>query len=266
MEKVILITGASSGFGLTTAQYLINKGYTVYGTSRKLVNNNNINMLQMDVCNKESITKAVNYIIEKEGSIDVVINNAGVGVGGSIELATEDEISLQMNTNFMGMANVCSIVLPFFRKQRYGKIINISSIGGIMGLPYQGFYSASKFAIEGYSEALAAEVKGFGIKVILVEPGDFSTNFTANRKKSFLTLQNNNYKESFLRSLKIIEKEENGGLKPIILAKKIEKIIKLKNPRFRYVVANLEQKLSVILKRIIPGNLFINILRDYYKV
>jgi short-subunit dehydrogenase len=148
----------------------------------------------------------------------------------------------------------------------YGKIINISSIGGIMGLPYQGFYSASKFAIEGYSEALAAEVKGFGIKVILVEPGDFSTNFTANRKKSFLTLQNNNYKESFLRSLKIIEKEENRGLKPIILAKKIEKIIKLKNPRFRYVVANLEQKLSVILKRIIPGNLFINILRDYYKV
>jgi short-subunit dehydrogenase len=135
-----------------------------------------------------------------------------------------------------------------------------------MGLPYQGFYSASKFAIEGYSEALAAEVKGFGIKVILVEPGDFSTNFTANRKKSFLTLQNNNYKESFLRSLKIIEKEENRGLKPIILAKKIEKIIELKNPRFRYVVANLEQKLSVILKRIIPGNLFINILRDYYKV
>ena len=150
--------------------------------------------------------------------------------------------------------------------KRYGKIINISSIGGIIGLPYQGFYSASKFAIEGYSEALAAEVKGFGIKVILVEPGDFSTNFTANRKKSFLTLQNNNYKESFLRSLKIIEKEENGGLKPIILAKKIEKIIELKNPRFRYVVANLEQKLSVILKRIIPGNLFINILRDYYKV
>ena len=212
------------------------------------------------------VTKAVNYIIEKEGSIDVVINNAGVGVGGSIELATEEEISLQMNTNFMGMANVCSIVLPFFRKQRHGKIINISSIGGIMGLPYQGFYSASKFAIEGYSEALAAEVKGFGIKVILVEPGDFSTNFTANRKKSFLTLQNNNYKESFLRSLKIIEKEENGGLKPIILAKKIEKIIELKNPRFRYVVANLEQKLSVILKRIIPGNLFISILRDYYKV
>ena len=111
MEKVILITGASSGFGLTTAQYLINKGYTVYGTSRKLVNNNNINMLQMDVCNKESITKAVNYIIEKEGSIDVVINNAGVGVGGNMTIGMDGV------KNFVSVVTEIDPVGGFSRKR-----------------------------------------------------------------------------------------------------------------------------------------------------
>lgn len=266
IKGVVLITGASSGFGQTTANYLANKGYIVYGTSRKVVADSNINMIKMDVCQPESITAGIKHILEKEGRIDVLINNAGMGIGGSIELATSEEISLQMNTNFMGMANMCKEVLPIFRKQRSGKIINISSIGGIMGLPYQGFYSASKFAIEGYSEALAAEVKGFGIKVVLVEPGDFSTNFTANRKKSILTLENEDYTISYQKSLKIIENEENNGLKPISLAKRIDKIIKSKNPRFRYIVANFEQKLSVLLKRIVPGNMFIYILRSYYKV
>lgn len=266
IKGVVLITGASSGFGQTTANYLANKGYIVYGTSRKVVADSNINMIKMDVCQPESITAGIKHILEKEGQIDVLINNAGMGIGGSIELATSEEISLQMNTNFMGMANMCKEVLPIFRKQRSGKIINISSIGGIMGLPYQGFYSASKFAIEGYSEALAAEVKGFGIKVVLVEPGDFSTNFTTNRKKSILTLENEDYTISYQKSLKIIENEENNGLKPISLAKRIDKIIKSKNPRFRYIVANFEQKLSVLLKRIVPGNMFIDILRSYYKV
>ena len=212
------------------------------------------------------VNNVVKQAIDKFGRIDVLINNAGMGIGGCIELATDEEIALQMNTNFMGMANMCKAVLPIFRKQRSGKIINISSIGGVMGLPYQGFYSASKFAIEGYSEALAAEMKGMGIRVVLVEPGDFSTNFTSNRKNSDLTFKNIDYGKSFNRVLKIIEKEENGGLEPIVLAKRIEKIIEKKNPRFRYVVANMEQRLSVLLKKILPANMFIDILRGYYKV
>lgn len=266
MNKVVLITGASSGFGQSTAKYLTTKGYTVYGTSRKEMTDSSIKMIKMDVCDKASITAAVDYIVEKEGRIDVLINNAGMGIGGCIELATDEEIDLQMSTNFRGMSNVCQCILPYMRNQRNGKIINISSIGGIMGLPYQGYYSASKFAIEGYSEALAAEVRGMGIKVVIVEPGDFATNFTSNRKNSDLTLKNIDYSRSFNRSLKIIEKEENGGLKPIVLAKKIEKIIEKKNPRFRYVVANMEQRLSVLLKKIVPANMFIDILRNYYKV
>ena len=118
IKGVVLITGASSGFGQTTANYLANKGYIVYGTSRKVVADSNINMIKMDVCQPESITAGIKHILEKEGRIDVLINNAGMGIGGSIELATSEEISLQMNTNFMGMANMCKEVLPIFRKQR----------------------------------------------------------------------------------------------------------------------------------------------------
>lgn len=265
MNKVVIITGASSGFGLATAEILASKGHKVYGICRRSMEHSSISFLQGDVRDPQKIALLVKYIFDKEGHIDVLINNAGMGIGGSLELATPEEIDVQMGTNFMGCVNLCQQVLPYMRQQRNGRIINLSSIGGVMGLPYQGFYSASKFAIEGFSEALNAEVKGFGISVSLVEPGDFATNFTASRKNSQASLDDKDYGPIFKRSLEIIEKEENGGLKPIVLAKKICHIVEVKKPRLRYVVANLEQWLSVVLKRIIPGNMFTNILRSYYK-
>ncbi len=134
-----------------------------------------------------------------------------------------------------------------------------------MGLPYQGFYSASKFAIEGFSEALSAEVKRFGICISLVEPGDFATNFTASRKNSEASLNDPDYGPVFRQSLAIIEDEENGGLKPDKLARQIVRIVECRKPRLRYVVANTEQKLSVLVKRILPGGVFVDILRSYYK-
>ena len=266
MSKIVFITGASSGFGKATAELLASKGYTVYGTSRKKQNHSKIHYVYMDLDERDSISNAINHVVEEQGRIDVVINNAGMGIGGSLELATDEEIETQMNTNFRGCVSVCQKVLPVLRRQGSGQIINLSSIGGVMGLPYQGYYSASKFAIEGFTEALAAEVRGFGIKVSMVEPGDFATNFTARRKISEATLKNAAYGDSFARSLSLIEKEENGGLRPEKLAKTIEKIIRSRHPRLRYVVANLEQKLSVLLKRIIPGNWMVSILRSYYKV
>lgn len=266
MGKVVLITGASSGFGKATAELLATKGYIVYGTSRNEMQHNEIHFLVMDVRIRDSVRAGVEKIMEEQGRLDVVVNNAGMGIGGSLEMATNEEIEMQMGTNFRGCVNVCQTVLPVMRRQGGGQIINLSSIGGVMGLPYQGFYSASKFAIEGFTEALAAEVKGFGIKVSMVEPGDFATNFTARRRNSEKTAKSDAYGASFARSLSLIEKEENGGLKPEKLAKTIEKIIETKRPRLRYVVANLEQKLSVLLKRIVPGNWMVNILRGYYKV
>ena len=265
MNKVIIITGASSGFGKAIAERLAKGGHKVYGICRRAMDNNAITYMQGDVRDSERIKQIVKDIYEKEQRIDVLINNAGMGIGGALEMAKLEEIQTQMGVNFMGCVNMCQEVLPYMRRQRSGKIINLSSIGGIMGLPYQGYYSASKFAIEGFSEALSAEVKGFGISVSMVEPGDFATNFTSSRKNSQATLDDPDYGPIFKRSLGLIEKEENGGLKPDILAQKIEKIVDARHPRLRYVVANFEQWLSVALKRFIPGNWFVDILISYYK-
>ena len=264
MQKVIIITGASSGFGKEAAEMLASRGHKVYGISRRSTAINNTESVALDVRDRDAISKAIADIIAQEGKIDVLINNAGMGIGGALELATPEEIDLQMGTNFMGCVNMCQAVLPHMRQQRNGRIINVSSIGGVMGLPYQGFYSASKFAIEGFSEALSAEVKRFGIDVSLVEPGDFATGFTASRRNSEATLKDPDYGPVFARVREKFEKEEIGGLKPDYMAKKVEQIVNARRPRLRYCVANFEQKLSVLLKRVIPGNWNVAILRSYY--
>ncbi|MBQ9547438.1 MAG: SDR family oxidoreductase [Bacteroidales bacterium] len=265
MQKVIIITGASSGFGRSAAEMLAHRGHKVYGISRRGTEIEGVKSVALDVRDRDAIRQAVEIVVQQEGRVDVLINNAGMGIGGALELATPEEIDLQMGTNFMGCVNMCQAVLPHMRQQRNGRIINVSSIGGIMGLPYQGFYSASKFAIEGFSEALSAEVKRFGIDVSLVEPGDFATGFTASRRNSEPTLKDPDYGPVFTHSLQLIEKEENGGLRPEKMAQRLVKIAECRHPRLRYVVANLEQWTSVALKRIVSGNCFVNILRDYYK-
>ena len=265
MKQVIVITGASSGFGKAAAEMLCAKGHIVYGLCRREMQHDTIRYRQCDVRDRERIKAVVDGIVKESGHIDVLVNNAGMGIGGALELATPEEIDLQMGTNFMGCVNMCQAVLPHMRRERKGKIINLSSIGGVMGLPYQGFYSASKFAIEGFSEALSAEVRGFGIKVCMVEPGDFATGFTGSRRNSQATLDDPDYGPIFRRSLAIIEKEENGGLKPEVLARRIVKLVEKKNPPLRNVVANLEQWLSVVIKRVLSGNQMVAILRDYYK-
>lgn len=264
-NKTIIITGASSGFGKATAEMLSQQGHTVYGLCRRAMQDGAVRYRQCDVRNREQIRAVVAEIVKEQGRVDVLVNNAGMGIGGALELATEEEIDLQMGTNFMGCVNMCQAVLPYMRKERKGKIINLSSIGGVMGLPYQGFYSASKFAIEGFTEALAAEVRGFGIRVCMVEPGDFATGFTGSRKNSQASMDDPDYGPIFRRSLAIIEKEENGGLKPEVLARRIVKLVEQKRPPLRNVVANLEQWLSVVIKRVLTGNQMVGILRDYYK-
>lgn len=265
MQQVIIITGASSGFGKATAEMLSQKGHTVYGLCRRAMQDTTIKYRKCDVRDRENIRAVVEQIVAEQGRVDVLINNAGMGIGGALELASKEEIDMQMGTNFMGCVNMCQAVLPYMRQARKGKIINLSSIGGVMGLPYQGFYSASKFAIEGFTEALAAEVTGFGIRVCMVEPGDFATGFTGSRKNSQATMDDPDYGPIFKRSLAIIEKEENGGLKPEVLARRIVKLVEKKKPPLRNVVANLEQWLSTVIKRVLTGNQMVGILRDYYK-
>ena len=160
--KVVLITGISSGFGLESARMLAETGYTVYGTVRREVEPiPGVHYLNADVRDAESVKRAVDTVIAEQGHIDMLVNNAGMGIGGPIEFTPDEEIELQMDTNFMGMVRFSKAVLPHMRTRKFGKIVFLSSIGGLMGLPFQGFYSASKFAIEGYAEALRMEVHNF---------------------------------------------------------------------------------------------------------
>lgn len=268
MKKVILITGVSTGFGRETAKLLAQKGHIVYGTIR-----NNppeeapYHILRMDLTDAGSIRNAVSEVIGIEGRIDVLINNAGMHTGGPVETSPGENIELQMDTNFLGLVNLTRQVLPVMRKQNDGTIINISSIGGLMGLPFQAFYSASKFATEGYSEALRMEVKPFNIKVIVINPGDFHTSNSANRR-NFLAPSGSDdpYNEQFTRTLEVIERDEKNGQDPGILAGRIAGIIECRNPRQRYIIASFDQKLAVILKYLLPGKLFGKILESHYKI
>ena len=263
---VILITGISSGFGLETARLLASEGYIVYGTVRRKVEPlKGVHYLKVDVRDKEAVDEAVKHIVETEGRIDVLVNNAGMGIGGPLEFATEEEVREQMDTNFMGLVHCVDAVLPYMRAQGSGRIIALSSIGGLMGLPFQGFYSASKFAIEGYCEALRLETRPFGIKVIVVRPGDFSTGFTASRKKVANAEAMQIYR-TYAESMEKVEHDETSGLKPQVLACRISRIIRKKNPRHGYVVASFEQRLSVFLKRILPARWFACIIGSYYKL
>ena len=267
MKKVVLITGISSGFGEKTAELLARNGHVVYGTVRKKEGSKpNIQVLLMDLLDSVSITNAVQTIIDKEGKIDVLINNAGMHTGGSVETLPFEYVKMQMETNFMGLVQLTREILPFMRKQGNGTIINFGSIGGLMGLPFQGFYSASKFAIEGFSEALRMEVKQFNIKIIVINPGDFHTNNSANRRKFIVKSELDPYQTQFEKTLSIIENDEVKGWNPEKLAKKLVKIVECRNPKQRYIIASTEQKLAVVLKYILPGKIFNKILESHYGI
>ena len=183
MEKVVFITGGSSGIGKSIGEYLYHKGFVVYGTSRnpERITTSIFPLLALDVREVQSIQKAVAEVISKAGRIDIVINNAGVGITGPIEEIPTEEIKNNFETNLFGPIEVMKAVLPQMRAQQSGLIINITSIAGYMGLPYRGIYSASKGALELITEALRMEVKSFGIQITNVAPGDFATNIAAGR-------------------------------------------------------------------------------------
>ena len=177
--QVILITGASSGFGKITAQMLSERGHIVYGTSRKPSEDmNHVKMLVVDVTNFLSVCQAVERILSEQGRIDVLINNAGIGIGGALELATEEEVNIQMNTNFFGVVNMCKAVLPSMRKARKGKIINISSVSGLTGNPGQANYSASKAGVIGLTKSVAKELASRGVCCNAIAPGFIATEMT----------------------------------------------------------------------------------------
>lgn len=263
---IILITGITSGFGRAMAKKLAAEGHKVYGTYRKDSEPlEGVTYIKCEVTDDAQAEAAVKQVLDAEGRIDVFINNAGMGIGGPLEFSSLEDAKRQMDVNWMGMVRFLHWVVPAMRKQGSGRIITFSSIGGLMGLPYQGLYSASKYAIEGYCEALRLELRGTGICVTVIEPGDFSTNFTAQRKSVAGPEVAEAY-PTYARSLASIEHDENNGLKPEYLAGKIAKIVKAKRPPYKKIIASPLQKLSVFVKHIVPRRTFAWILSLYYKL
>lgn len=266
-EKVVFITGISTGFGLATAQLLAANGHKVYGTVRNLSEFiPSVNVLKMDLTDEVSVKEAVATVLGKEGKIDVLINNAGMHSGGAFESMPSETINLQLQTNINGPIMVLREVLPSMRNRKNGTIVNISSIGGLMGLPFQSFYSAGKFAVEGYSTALRMELKAFNIKVVLVNPGDFKTNNTRNRKKYMVFDETDPYFLQLQKTMEVVEKDETRGWAPEKLAKVLLEIVESSNPKHRYIVASFEQKLAVLLNKLLPSRLFYTILSSHYKI
>ena len=263
---VILITGITSGLGKAMACQLSARGHKVYGTCRRDTEQiPGVTYLKADVRDRESLRNVVNSVMQSEGRIDTLISNAGMGIGGPLEFTAMEDAERQMDINFMGMVRLVSLVVPIMREQRHGHIICISSIGGLMGLPYQGMYSASKFAIEGYCEALRLEVRQFGINVTVINPGDFFTGFTAQRSKVESDEALQAY-PGYAASMKDIESDERSGLQPEQLARRICRIVAKRHPRNRYIIATLVQRSSVALKSILPPKWFDSILGSYYKL
>lgn len=274
--KVVLVTGASSGIGHASAQHLYQKGYQVYGTSRTVQRHRSTGsqpagvadfpMLQMDVDSDTSVRRGVDHILKNEGRIDVVVNNAGFGIAGAVEDTSIEEAHALFETNVWGAFRVCKTVLPIMRDQRSGHIVTVSSIGGYIAVPFQGIYSASKFALEGMIEALRMEVRPFGIHVVLIEPGDCCTHFTVNRCRTIESQHNQAYAQQCDAAVAVMEHDEMHGLAPDKVARVLEHIIRNPFPRLRYAVASPPQKLAVVLKKVLPSRFFEFLIRKYYKL
>ncbi len=264
-QSIVLLTGATGGLGNAIARHLSDRGLKVYGTSRKKIKSDNFIAIQMDLNDSISIRKTVDYLIQKEGKIDILINNAGIGITGSIEETKINDIKKAFQTNFFGMLELTQNVLPHMRKQKKGLIINISSIAGYTGLPFRGIYAATKAAVMRMTEALSAETLSFGIKVVDIAPGDFKTNIAEGRIYSKPN-QQSVYYDDYVRILKMIDDEVDAGLKPQILAHKLYKISQQKNPKLRYNIGIFMQKITPFLITCLPERLFEKLIRKHYKI
>lgn len=267
MSKVILITGGSSGIGKSIGEFLHSKGYTVFGTSRnpERVQGSVFPLVALDVRNAESIRAAVAEVITRAGIIDVLVNNAGVGITGPLEEIPADEIRNNFETNLFGPIEVMKAVLPHMRAQKSGLIINVTSIAGYMGLPYRSVYSASKGALELITEGLRMEVKGFGITVTSVAPGDFATNIAAGRYHAPL-VKGSPYEAPYGNTLEMMNTHVDSGSNPLMMAEAVYAIMKTPNPAVHYKVGAFMQKFSIVLKRILPDKTYEKLLMNHYKL
>lgn len=266
MSKVILVTGASCGFGQLIAEQLAACGHQVFGSSRRaLPDMGKVRMLVLDVTDEALVSSAVEQVIHEAGRIDVLINNAGVGLCGAVEDTSLAEAQWQMDTNFFGPVRMIRAVLPHMRRQGNGRIITISSLAGLAGMPFQPYYSASKYAIEGLNEALRLELVGSGIDATTINPGDFKTGFTDARV--FTEQARNGVNAAQLNTtVAIYERDEQQGADPRQVAELVARLVDRTQLDVRYPVGSLGQRAGIFAKRLMPARLFEWLMKFTYSI
>ncbi|MGH7546289.1 MAG: SDR family NAD(P)-dependent oxidoreductase [Gemmatimonadota bacterium] len=236
-ERVVLVTGASTGIGRAVAGLLGEKGLTVFGTSRRPTGVEpvpGVEWLPLDVHSDESVAACVKAVVDRAGRVDVLINNAGFALGGPLEAATLEEAKAQFETNLWGTVRLVKAVLPGMRARRSGRILNISSLVGLVPIPFLGFYSASKFALEGYTEALRHEVKPLGIHVSLLEPGFIKTPLTQHAQSAADRIRD--YEPWRERAFEAVRKYADAAPDPSLVARAAWRVLASRSPRLRYRV------------------------------
>ncbi len=266
--QVVWITGASSGLGLHTAQALARRGFQVIAGARSFSEGKAVagcRCLPLDVTSEESMDAFAEAALALSGPPDILVNCAGVLILGACESYGLQELKAVMETNFFGQAAMISRALPLMREKGKGRIVNFSSINGLLGIPFEGAYTASKHAVEGYSECLALEVKPFGVEVMLVEPGDHQSGSRAYRRHSAGITADSPYKAAFDAGTRVIAHDEENGSDPDKLGEKIAKALKRKHLPRRLRIAKFDQHLAVILHDLLPPGLFDRIIGPYYR-
>jgi NAD(P)-dependent dehydrogenase (short-subunit alcohol dehydrogenase family) len=255
-QRVVLVTGASSGVGQSTARLLSQRGYQVFGTSRNPAGAEHIpgvEMLPLDVRADDSVSACFDAVTQMAGRLDILVNNAGYELAGALEETSVDEAKAQFETNFFGIVRMVKAVLPVMRRQKHGQIITISSLSGISPIPFMGIYSASKFAVEGYTEALRHELKPFGIHVSLIEPGFLHTPMTSHRQVTVERIVE--YDPWRQRALDAVRAYEEKGPGPELVAETVLKIAASKAPRLRYLTGR-QARVVTGLRRFLPEGAF----------
>lgn len=268
--KTVLVTGASAGIGKATAIYLAQNGYDVYGAARRIekmeeLRKFGIKPIILDVSKEESLVACVEEILKEAGSIDILINNAGSGYYAALEDMPISDAKYQLDVNLFAAARLIQLVLPGMRKNKYGKIVNISSVGGKVTLPMGVWYHASKFAMEGLSDALRKEVKSFGIDVVIIEPGGTKSEMTGLGTKYLNQVSGNTAYSHLAKGVsKMYAATEKNAAAPVVIAKLIKKGIEAKCPKTRYVGAS-GAKMILFLRKILSDNMFDKMIMSQMK-
>lgn len=252
--KVVFISGASQGIGRACADLLVTRGITVVGVSRRPPESVAWDHITMDVDDDESVNTGMAEVSSKHGGIDAVVACAGWGLAGSVEATSMAEAHAQFETNFFGVARTVRAALPSLR-QRGGRIIILSSVAGVIGVPFQAYYAASKFALEGWAESLAWEVNPFGVSVSLVQAGNFRSNFTASRRVSAAE-PGSPYAIAQQQALQRMERDEQRGADPAAAARTVERLLTCARPPLRVTVGPPGDRMGTFAKRMLPWRVF----------